>query len=144
MRKKVFGHQLGRDKNQRTALFRGLITDFIKNNELTTTLTKAKSIQAQLEKLITKGKNGTLNDRRIAHRFLAKKDLVNKLFEVIAPVFKNRNGGYTKIIKLGLRRGDKALMVKVTFTEEIPLEMEKKAPEEIKETEKKPKKEKKK
>lgn len=121
MRKKVFGYQLGRDKNERKALFRSLISNLIEKNEIQTTLTKAKAIQPQAEKLITKAKKGTLSDRRVARRFLVKKELVNRLFEVIAPVFKNKKGGYIRIIKTQIRRGDGATLVKIGFTEEIPV-----------------------
>ncbi len=121
MRKRVFGYQLKRDKNERKALFRSLISSLIEKNEIQTTLTKAKAIQAQFEKLVTKAKKGTLPDRRVALRFLVKKELVNRLFEVIAPVFKNRNGGYTRIIRTKTRRGDGATLVKIGFTEEIPV-----------------------
>ncbi|PIQ69785.1 50S ribosomal protein L17 [Candidatus Shapirobacteria bacterium CG03_land_8_20_14_0_80_40_19] len=129
MRKKVFGYQLNRDKNERKALFRSLVSSLIEKNEIQTTLAKAKAIQSQTEKLITKAKKGTLSDRRVARRFLVKKDLVNRLFEVIAPIFKDRNGGYTRIIKTQIRRGDGATLVKISFTEEIPVvEREKKKP----------------
>lgn len=121
MRKRVFGYQLKRDKNERKALFRSLISSLIEKNEIQTTLSKAKAIQAQFEKLVTKAKKGTLPDRRVALRFLTKKELVNRLFEVIAPVFKNRNGGYTRIIRIRTRRGDGATLVKISFTEEIPV-----------------------
>lgn len=125
MKKKVFGYQLSRDKNERKALFRTLISSFIKNGEIKTTLTKAKAIQAEIEKLITKARKGTLSNRREVFKFLIKSELVNKLFEVIAPVFKERQGGYTRIIKCGQRRGDAAKMVKILFSEEIPIEIKK-------------------
>lgn len=121
MRKRVFGFQLGRNKNERKALFRSLVSSLIEKNEIQTTLAKAKAIQSQTEKLITKAKKGTLSDRRAALRFLVKKELVNRLFEVIAPVFKNKKGGYTRIIKTKIRRGDGATLVKIGFTEEIPV-----------------------
>lgn len=121
MRKRVFGFQLGRNKNERKALFRSLVSSLIEKNEIQTTLAKAKAIQSQAEKLITKAKKGTLSDRRVARRFLVKKELVNRLFEVIAPVFKDRVGGYTRIIKTKIRRGDGATLVKIGFTEEIPV-----------------------
>lgn len=121
MRKKVFGYQLNRNKNQRKALFRSLIFSLIEKSHIQTTLTKAKAIQAEAEKLITKAKKGTLSDRRMALRFLVKKEAVNRLFDVIAPNFKNRNGGYTRIIRTKTRRGDQAVMAQISFTEEIPV-----------------------
>ena len=121
MRKKVSGYQLNRNTNQRKALLRSLVSCFIENNKIETTIVKAKAIQPEIEKLITKAKAGTIADRRSAHRFLTKTHLVNKLFDVIGPVFKDRNGGYTKIVRIGNRRGDNAMMVKMFLTEEIPL-----------------------
>lgn len=125
MKKKVFGYQLSRDKNERKALFRTLISSLIGNGEIETTLSKAKAVQPQMEKLITRAKEGLLSDRRIALRFLTKSGLVSKLFDVITPIFKERQGGYTRIIKLGRRRGDSAMMAKLIFSEEIPLEVKK-------------------
>ncbi len=125
MKKKVFGYQLSRDKNERKALFRALISSLIGNGTIETTLTKAKAIQPQMEKLITRAKKGSLSDRRIALRFLTKSGLVSKLFDVLAPIFKEKQGGYTKIIKTGRRRGDSAMMAKMIFSDDIPLEVKK-------------------
>lgn len=119
MNKGVFGRHFGRTKNQRKALFRGLITSLVENGEISTTISKAKAIKAQAEKMITKGKRGTLSDIRIIFGILNKKILVNKLVNEIAPLFKDRNGGYLKIVRLGTRKGDQAEMVKLLFTEEI-------------------------
>lgn len=119
MRKQVFGRQLGRTKNQRVALFRGLICSLIAQGEIETTLAKAKSIKSQAEKLITRAKGGSLSDRRIIFRFLNKKELVNRLVDGIAPVFKERKGGYLRLIHLSQRRGDAALMAKLVFVEDI-------------------------
>jgi large subunit ribosomal protein L17 len=119
MRKRVFGYQLSRDKNQRKALFRSLISALLEKGEIQTTLTKAKAIRSQTEKLITRAKTDSLSNRRITQRFLIKRDLVNRLFIAIAPVFKNKNGGYTRSIKTGFRRGDGAPLAKISFTEEI-------------------------
>lgn len=123
MRKRVFGHQLSRTKNQRKALFRGLIASLIKNGQLKTTLAKGRATRPAVEKLITKAKRATLNDRRQILKFLQKRSLVNRLCDVIAPVFKEKKGGYTRMIKVGRRKGDSAEMVKLMFTEDIPLEM---------------------
>lgn len=92
----------------------------IQYGELTTTLGKAKTIKAQAEKLLTKAKRGTLADRRIIHCFLAKSNLVNVLVERIAPLFKDKKGGYLKIVRVGIRKGDGTQMAKLLFTEEIP------------------------
>ncbi|RJR24982.1 50S ribosomal protein L17 [Candidatus Microgenomates bacterium] len=119
MRKQVFGRQLNRTKNQRQALFRGLINALIVKGEIETTLPKAKSIISQTEKLITKAKSGTLNDRRILFRFLNKRNSVNRLVEEIAPLFKERNGGYLRLVRVGQRKGDQAEIARVSFTENV-------------------------
>lgn len=119
MKKKVWGRKLSRTKNQRRALFRGLITSLINKGEIVTTLPKAKAVISEAEKLITKAKKGTLADRRQMHRTLAKKSLVNKLVDSIAPLFGERKGGYLKIIRIGVRRGDGAQMAKIAFVEDI-------------------------
>lgn len=121
MRKRVFGYNLNRDRNERQALFRSLLSALIEKEGIETTAVKAKAIRGAAEKLITKAKKGTLNDRRIVKKTLLKTPLVNKLFDQIAPVFKNRNGGYLRIVKLGRRYGDDAPLVKLLFTEEIPV-----------------------
>lgn len=119
MRKQVFGRQLSRTKNQRKALFRGLSASLIEEGEITTTLAKAKAIKGQVEKLITKAKSGTLADRRRVLRFLPQKSLVNRLFAEIAPLFKERKGGYLRLIRVGERSGDSAAMAKLLFTEKV-------------------------
>lgn len=121
MRKKVFGYQLNRDKNERKALFRSLVSNLLEKGEIETTLAKAKAIQAETEKLITRGKKGAMADRRIAQRFLIRRGLVDKLFNQIAPVFKDKIGGYTRIVRTGFRQGDNALLVKIALTEELPV-----------------------
>lgn len=119
MRKGVFGRQFDRTKNQRAALFKGLIVSLVQNGELTTTLAKAKAIKADAEKLITKAKKNMVADRRTIFKVLNKKNLVDKLCCEIAPVFKERNGGYLRIVRLGMRKGDGAQMAKIMFTEEV-------------------------
>ncbi len=121
MRKRVFGYNLNRDRNERQALFRSLLSALIEKEGIETTAVKAKAIRGTAEKLITKAKRGTLNDRRIVKKTLLKTPLVNKLFDQIAPVFKNRNGGYLMRVKLGRRYGDDAPLVKLLFTEDIPV-----------------------
>jgi len=145
MRKQVFGRQFSRTKNQRQALFRGLIGTLVEKGEIVTTLAKAKAVQSQAEKLITKAKKGDLSNKRVILRFLTKKYLVNRLVLGIAPLFKEKNGGYLRIIKLGQRKGDKAAMAQLSFTEDFskiilkPVKEVKK--EEIKESKKVEKKE---
>jgi large subunit ribosomal protein L17 len=119
MRKQVFGRQLGRTKNQRQALFRGLIASLIKEGEIETTLPKAKSIKSQAEKMITKARAGTVADRRVIFKLLNKRTLVNRLVEEIAPLFKSRPGGYLRIVRVGRRKGDNAEIARVMFTENV-------------------------
>lgn len=119
MRKGIFGRQLGRNKNQRQALFRGLVSALVKEGEIETTLAKAKAIQGQAERLVTRAKEGTVANRRVLLRFLTKRDLVNRLVMDIAPLFKEKAGGYLRIVRLGRRRGDAAEMVKLMFVEKI-------------------------
>jgi len=117
MKKRTFGRQLGRTKNQRRALFRNLISSLIDKGEIITTAAKAKAIRPEIEKLITKAKTATLADRRIIFRLLGRRDLVNRLVDSIGTVFKNRPGGYVRLLKLVNRIGDQAEMVKIMFTE---------------------------
>jgi len=119
MRKQVFGRQFSRTRNQRQALFRSLITSLIKEGEIETTLIKAKAVKGQAEKLLTKGKNGSLTDRRVILRFLGKTILVNRLVDEIAPLFKEKKGGYLRIVRTGRRVGDRAEKAKLMFTEPV-------------------------
>ncbi len=96
--------------DQRKALLRGLVTNFLKTGKIQTTVTRAKETQALAEKMITLGKKNTLASRRQALAFINEEDVVTKLFAEIAPKYADRNGGYTTIAKLGPRRGDAAEM----------------------------------
>ena len=96
--------------DQRKALLRNLVTSFLENGKIETTVTRAKETQAMAEKLITLGKANTLHTRRQALEFITKEDVVTKVFAEIAPKYADRNGGYTRIIKIGPRRGDGAEM----------------------------------
>ncbi len=95
---------------QRKAMLRNLVTSFLENGRIETTVTRAKETQALAEKMITLGKKNTLHTRRQALEFITKEDVVTKVFSEIAPKYENRNGGYTRIYKLGPRRGDAAEM----------------------------------
>lgn len=117
MKKRVFGRQLGRTKNQRRALFRGLTVSLVEKGEIITTLAKAKAVRSDLEKLITKAKSGTLADRRMIFRYLGRRDLVNRMVDSIGVIFKDRPGGYLRIIRLAKRRGDLADTAKIMLTE---------------------------
>ncbi len=96
--------------DQRKALLRNLVTSFLENGKIETTVTRAKETQAMAEKMITLGKANTLHTRRQALEYITKEDVVTKVFAEIAPKYADRNGGYTRIIKIGPRRGDGAEM----------------------------------
>lgn len=110
MRHRVKGKKLHRDSAQRKALLRNLVTSFLEKERIRTTLAKAKATRPLAEKMITLGKNNSLHSRRLALRFIYKKDVVKKLFDDIGPRFSERPGGYTRIVKMGPRAGDGAEM----------------------------------
>ena len=103
--------------DQRKALLRGLVTNFLKYGKIETTITRAKETQSMAEKMITLGKKNTLHSRRQALEFITKEDVVTKLFTEIAPKYEDRNGGYTRIYKIGPRRGDAAEMAIITLVD---------------------------
>lgn len=102
--------KLGRTASHRKATLRNLATALIEHHKIRTTHTKAKAAQRYIERLISYGKKDTVHSRRLAFKFLQSRTLVKKLFDEIATNFEDRNGGYTRIIKLGQRRGDAAEM----------------------------------
>lgn len=110
MRHLKSGRKLSRTSAHRLALARNLITALVKYERIETTLPKAKEMRSPAEKLITMAKKGTLHARRNAFRMVRDKTLLNKLFETIGPRYAQRNGGYTRIYKLGNRLGDCAPM----------------------------------
>jgi large subunit ribosomal protein L17 len=103
--------KLNLPSSQRDALLRNIVTSLLKEERITTTETKAKELRSLAEKMITLGKKGDLHARRQALAFLTEEDVVTKLFEKIAPKYQDRQGGYTRIMKTGYRRGDAAQMV---------------------------------
>ena len=102
--------KLGRTTDHRMAMLRAMVTFLLENGKIETTVTRAKEVRPIAEKMITLGKKGTLAARRQVMAFVTKEDVVVKLFDEIAPSYKERNGGYTRIIKTGPRRGDAAEM----------------------------------
>ncbi len=110
--------KLGRDSSARKALFRSILTSFFKHERIETTEAKAKEIRGLADQLITLAKRGDLAARRQAIARLADEDVVRKLFGEIAPKYKNRQGGYTRILKMAPRRGDAAPMVILELVEE--------------------------
>ena len=107
---RVAGRKLSRYRDQRIALIRGLVAELINHERITTTLAKAKETRVDAEKLITRGKKGTLHQRRLALSQLPDKRVIEKVFDDVAPRYAERAGGYTRIIKLGPRQGDAAAM----------------------------------
>jgi len=110
MRHAVRGKRLGRTSSHRRALFRNQLASIVEHGRIITTLPKAKEIQPIFEKCVTKGKRGTVHARRQVRQLISSRDLVKKLFDDIAPRMADRNGGYTRIMKLGPRKGDGAEM----------------------------------
>ena len=102
--------KLGRDTAHRTAMLRAMVTFLLENGKIETTVSRAKEVSAMTEKFITIAKVENLHNKRLALSFITKEDVVNKLFKEIAPKYVDRNGGYTRITKLGPRRGDAAEM----------------------------------
>ena len=100
--------KLGRPTEHRMAMLRGLTTYLLENGSVETTLTRAKEVRSLAEKMITLGKKNTLASRRAALKFITKEDVVTKVFTELAPKYEERNGGYTRIYKVGPRRGDAA------------------------------------
>ena len=108
MRHRVGGRKLGRTSSHRTAMFRNMAAALIKHEQITTTLPKAKELRPYVEKLITLAKKGQLSHRRLAHARLLDDTQLTKLFDVLAPRYADRNGGYTRVIKAGIRASDAA------------------------------------
>lgn len=111
MRHRITGRSLGRDKDQRRALFKSLITELLRHERIETTEAKAKAIRGDAEKLITLAKRGGIAARRVADKTIIDPAVTKKLFESIGPRYKERAGGYTRIFKVGPRLGDAAPVV---------------------------------
>lgn len=104
------GRKLSLEAGQRRALIRGQVTSLVLHESITTTLAKAKEVAPQFERLVTKAKKGDLHNRRQIRSFLLTDKATEKLISEIAPTYEKRNGGYTRIVKAGNRRGDNAAM----------------------------------
>jgi large subunit ribosomal protein L17 len=125
MRHGMVNRKLGRTTGHRLALFRNQLASLIDKERIITTLPKAKELRPQIERLITLGKNDSVHARRQAARLIENDKLVAKLFVTLGPRFTERPGGYTRIIKLGPRRGDAAEMAILEF---VGYELEKDVP----------------
>jgi len=117
MRHRVGGRKLQRTGSHRIALFRNQSAALIKHEQILTTLAKAKELRPYVEKLITLAKKGGLANRRLAHARLQDDAQLKKLFEVLAERYASRNGGYTRIIKAGIRASDAASMAIIEFVD---------------------------
>ncbi|QDZ07062.1 50S ribosomal protein L17 [Sphingomonas panacisoli] len=117
MRHKVGGRKLQRTSAHRAALFRNMSAALIKHEQITTTVAKAKELRPYIEKLVTLAKKGGLSNRRLAHARLLDDAQLVKLFDVIAARYATRNGGYTRVIKAGIRASDASPMAVIEFVD---------------------------
>jgi large subunit ribosomal protein L17 len=117
MRHRVDGRHFSRSTDQRTALYRGLVTDLLRHERLTTTEAKAKEIRPMTEKIVTLGKRGDLHARRQVEAFVYDPKVTKKLFDEIAPRMADRPGGYLRITALDVRKGDGAKMATIEFVD---------------------------
>jgi len=120
MRHRVQGRKLGRTTAHRKALFRNQLTSLFTHERIVTTVAKAKELQPQAERMVTLARAGSLADRRLILRTVPNKEIVRRLFDDIAPRFVDRPGGYTRIMRLGRRRGDGAELAIIEFVDYEP------------------------
>jgi large subunit ribosomal protein L17 len=110
MRHRKGGFKLGRNTSHRRALLRNLVTSIILNDRVHTTITKAKASRPLVEKMITLGKNGSVHARRQALAYMMTPESVDRLFTIVSPRYAERKGGYSRIVRTGIRKGDSADM----------------------------------
>ena len=122
MRHQRTGKKLGRDSSHRKALYANLTGALIEHGRITTTVTKAKAVRPIAEKMITLGRRGDIHARRQAMAFLRSQEVVHKLFAEVAPRFKGRAGGYSRIVRIGPRPGDAAEMAYLELVDFSPEE----------------------
>jgi len=137
MRHQVFGKKLNKDIKERKSLFKNLVASLILHGKITTSLIKAKAIRGLIDKLVNKAKEGTLSGRRQLAGFLQRGDEVKKLVDVIAPKFKNRTSGFTRIIKTDERKGDSSPQAVIEWVEKVDQKGESKEKAILKEEKKK-------
>lgn len=131
MRHSVYGKKLSRTKNQRTALFRGLIRSLILHGSIKTTISKAKAVKGLIDRLIVKSKKQTEASLAVVKSMLPQNDINQKLIKEIAPMYQNRSSGFTNMVRLGQRLGDGAMMVKLSWVEDKVEEKKEDKKEEI-------------
>ena len=131
MRHRWSGRKLGRDSAHRKALLRNMVTEFLDKERIITTVPKAKELRPFAEKMISLGKRESLHARRRALRIVRRKSVVQKLFDTLAPRYADRHGGYTRIVRLGFRKGDSAEMAIIELVES---ELQESSGKEVKES----------
>jgi large subunit ribosomal protein L17 len=117
MRHKKLGRRFSRDSSHRQAMFSNMAASLIKHEQIVTTLHKAKDLRRVIDKYVTLAKRGDLNSRRLAASRMGDEAMVKKLFEVIAPRYKDRSGGYTRVMRAGYRYGDSAAVAVIEFVD---------------------------
>jgi len=117
MKHRVVGRRLDRTTEHRTAMFRNLVTSLFRHERIKTTTPKAKEIKRFADKFITLAKKGTPHARRQANRDVRDVEVLNKLFDTLGPRFKDRPGGYTRVVRVGRRAGDAAEMAKIDLVD---------------------------
>jgi large subunit ribosomal protein L17 len=120
MRHRKVGRHLRRTSEQRLALLRALAASLVEHGAINTTEAKAKELRPFVEKLITKARSGTLHDRRLAGVHVQHRRIADKLFKEVGPQFADRRGGYTRILKLGHRKGDGAELARIELVTSAP------------------------
>ena len=125
MRHRVEGRKFGRETDARRLMICNLVKSMVEHGQINTTLAKAKELRSYVDRVVTYGKANTVHARRLAYSVLGDRTLVKKLFDEIAPAFQGRNGGYTRVIKAGFRKGDAAPMAIIQFVEESAIKPKK-------------------
>ncbi len=120
MRHRVAHRKLGRTTAHRQAMFRNMAAALIKHEQILTTLPKAKELRPYVERLVTLAKRGGLSNRRLAHARLMDEEQLRKLFDVLAPRYADRPGGYTRVLRAGFRASDQAPMAVIEFVDRDP------------------------
>jgi large subunit ribosomal protein L17 len=120
MRHRSKGRRFNRDSSHRQAMFSNMAASLIRHEQIITTLPKAKDLKRVIDKYVTLAKRGDLNSRRLAASRLRDEDMAKKLFDVLGPRYKDRSGGYTRVIKAGYRFGDMATRAVIEFVDRDP------------------------
>lgn len=124
MRHRHSGRQLNRNSSHRKAMFKNMAASLVRHEIIKTTVAKAKELRGVIEPLITIAKNDSVANRRLAFDRIRDREVVNKLFNEVGPRFKERNGGYTRVLKCGFRSGDSAPMAYIELVDRPGLEEE--------------------